>query len=92
MENTLIVTNNQIEFLHFIKAKYPIYHLSNLFFRDLHYGVKEFLDMKQCKLSYTDSEKVAREVAQFYETKNIFKKIDKQSWVLLYPEFSLKKS
>lgn len=92
MKQLLTVTNNQFEFLHFLKAKYPVYHLSNIFFRDLHYGVMEFLTMKNQKSTYTNSELVAREVAKYFEKKNIFKKINKQSWVLIYPDFSLKKS
>ena len=92
MKETLTITNNHFEFLHFLKAKYPLYHLSNIFFRDLHYGVIEFLGMKNQKLKYTIAENVAKEVAHFFEKKNIFKKIDHQSWVLLYPEFSLRKS
>lgn len=87
MEKTLTITNNKIEFLHFLKKMFPIYHMSNLFFRDVHYGVLNFLEFKKIKITYGESEKIAIEVIKFYEKLNIFKKIDNNTWMLKYPEF-----
>jgi hypothetical protein len=83
------ITGNEPEFLKFLKMKFTLIHLSNLFFRDFHYGVMSFLRQKGIKLKYHDAEKVAVEAGAAFERKGIFKKIDHQSWLLNYPEFAL---
>lgn len=92
MKKSVTIINNQVEFLHFLKAKFPLYHLSNFFFRDLHYGIISFFEQKHLKIGYGDAEQVAREVAQHFEKQNIFKKVNQQGWVLQYPEFTAKKA
>ncbi len=92
MKKSATIINNQVEFLHFLKAKFPLYHLSNFFFRDLHYGVISFFEHRNLKIGYGDAEHVAREVAQHFEKQNIFKKVNQQGWVLQYPEFTAKKA
>ena len=92
MKKSLTVINNQVEFLHFLKAKFPLFHLSNFFFRDLHYGIMDFFVKRKMDISYGEAEYVAREVAQHFERQNIFKKVNQQGWVLMYPEFTAKKA
>ncbi|MDA0986803.1 MAG: hypothetical protein O3A55_04305 [Bacteroidetes bacterium] len=87
MEKTLTITNNKIEFLHFLKKMFPLFHLSNLFFRDVHYGIIDFLEFKKIKTNYGEAEKIAIEVVKFYEKLNILKKISNNTWVLNYSEF-----
>ena len=84
-----VITGNEAEFLKFLKMKFTLIHLSNIFFRDFHYGVMSFLQQKRIKLKYHDAEKVAVEAAAAFERKGLFKKIDHQSWLLNYPEFAL---
>ncbi len=84
-----VITGNEAEFLKFLKMKFTLIHLSNIFFRDFHYGVMSFLQQKGIKLKYHDAEKVAVEAAAAFERKGLFKKIDHQSWLLNYPEFAL---
>ncbi len=67
-------------------------HLSNLFFRDLHFAVMEFLKKKQVTVGQTEAETVAREVALHFEKRNILKKLNMRTWMLNYPDYSLKKS
>ncbi|HEY6192448.1 MAG TPA: hypothetical protein VI215_09025 [Bacteroidota bacterium] len=89
MKSLEVITGNESEFLKFLKNKFTLIHLSNIFFRDFHYGVMTFLREKGIKLKYHDAEKVAAEAAAAFERKGIFKKIDHQSWLLTYPEFAL---
>ena len=85
------IIGNQIEFLHFMRKRAPLYHLSNIFFRDLHFAVIEFLKKKDVKVGQTEAEQVAREVGLHFEKKNMFKKLDANTWMLNYPDYSLKK-
>jgi hypothetical protein len=92
MKKALTITNNQVEFLNFLKSKFPLFHLSNIFFRDIHYGVMEFLEKKNIKASYAEAEQIAREISTHLEKQNILRKVNQQGWVLLYPEFTAKKA
>ena len=89
MKEVDVITGNVSEFLKFLKEKFTLIHMSNVFFRDVHYGVMSFLERKGIKLKYHDAEKVAREAGLVLERKGIFKKIDHQSWLLNYPDFAL---
>jgi hypothetical protein len=89
MREVQYIANNQVEFLKYLKSKFTLIHLSNFFFRDLHYGVMSYLREHGMKLKYFDAEKVTREVGSILEKNGIFKKIDHQSWLLSYPEFAL---
>jgi hypothetical protein len=86
------ILGNQVEFLKFMRSRSPLFHLSNLFFRDLHFSVLEFLKTKKIVVRHTEAEKVAREIGVQFEKKNVFKKLNANTWMLIYPEFSLKKS
>ena len=89
MDTTADILSDTSGFLRFLKSRFPLIHLSNVFFRDLHYGVMEFLSRSGRKMTYTESEKVARRVAQELQQAGILKQIDHQSWLLNYPEFAL---
>lgn len=87
------LTDNHIEFLKFLKTQFPLYHKSNIFFRDIQYGIMEYFEKeKKNKISYSDAEIIARKFAEFMEKKEIFGKIDHQTWVLNYQEFTKKAS
>ena len=92
MKKSVTITNNQVEFLNFLKSKFPLFHLSNIFFRDLHYGVIEFLKKKKMNISYAEAEQVAREISAHLEKQGILRKVNQQGWVLIYPEFAAKKA
>lgn len=90
-EKLELITQNYVEFLNFLRSKYPLFHLSNLFLRDIQYGVRFYLENKGHRAGYSEAEEIARGVAEFLERQNIFRKIDRQTWLLMYPEFRPKK-
>ena len=75
------------EFLKFIKGRFHFYHLSNVFFRDLHYGVMAFLEQHSVKHSYPSAEDATRSIIAHFEGQSIFRRIDERTWLLHYPEF-----
>lgn len=77
----------RIDFLKFLKAKYHLYHRSNVFFRDIHYGVMAYLELNKIKFKYLEAEELTRKVIEALEEGNILTRIDKLTWVLNYPEF-----
>ncbi|MBI4810138.1 MAG: hypothetical protein HY800_01570 [Ignavibacteriales bacterium] len=44
------------------------------------------------KTKYQIAENIAKEIVTVFEQGKIFKRIDHQSWVLNYPEFTLPKT
>lgn len=90
MKETESIIDNQTEFLKFLKSRFPLIHKSNFFFRDLHYGVMQYLGEKNGRrLKYSETEQIAREVGEAFERSGIFKRIDQQTWLVNYPEFAL---
>ena len=79
--------NNETSLLEFLKAKFPVFHNSNIFFRDIQYGIRSFFEKKDIKISYQDSEKLAHKMIEIFEEKSILVKINNQSWRVNYPEF-----
>jgi hypothetical protein len=76
-------------FLAYLKANdYPVYHKSNIFFRDFQYGLWKFLKENQTKVSYEQMERIAREIAEAYEEQGIFRKINRQSYEVNLPAFA----
>jgi hypothetical protein len=74
-------------FLNYLKAKFPVFHNSNFFFRDLHFGIKNYFEKKGTDLSYSFSEQLAKKYAEHLETENIFIKITDKAWKVDLPEF-----
>lgn len=87
MKQLEYVLNNDKEVLAFLKSNYPMYHLSNIFFRDVQYGIQKLFERRGEKLRYPDAEKIAWEFVGKLEKEKTLNRIDKQSWVLNYPEF-----
>ncbi|HLF20671.1 MAG TPA: hypothetical protein VI704_07760 [Bacteroidota bacterium] len=86
-EQLKLLVDNQKDFLRFLKAKYHLYHLSNVFFRDMHYGVMAYLELNNMKHKYAPSEELTRKVVESLEQAKILKNVGHLAWVLTYPEF-----
>jgi hypothetical protein len=82
-----VFVEKQKEFLGFLKTRYNIFHESNVFFRDLHYGVMGFLQMNSLPSRYSSAEELTRQVIATYESMNVLVRIDERSWMLNYPLF-----
>jgi hypothetical protein len=82
-----LIENDYKVFLQFLKAKYPIFHNSNFFFRELQFGAVKYLEKKGIKISNGQGEKLAKDVGTFLEKQGIFERIDNQSWRINYKEF-----
>ncbi|GMU96285.1 MULTISPECIES: hypothetical protein [Ignavibacterium] len=77
--------------LEFLRAKFPMFHNSNFFMRDLQFGIKSFFERKSIKLSYSESEELARMIAEHLKKEGVFLEINSQSWKVNYPEFETSK-
>lgn len=78
---------NETVVLEFLKSKYPLYHMSNVFFRDVQYGIQTMLYRKGMSVGYSDAEQIARAFVEQLEKKKILNPIDRQSWMLNHVQF-----
>jgi len=85
-----VVKSDPRRFLDFLKSnRYAVYHRSNIFFRDFQYGLWRFLKENQTKISYADMERLTADVVADWEEKGMLKRINRQSFELNMPEYSL---
>lgn len=82
-----LLKNEELQFMNFLRAKYPLFHRSNFFYRDLQYGIRKYFEVKGIKITYADSEKLTRELASYFEIKNVFIPVSNHAWSLNYPEY-----
>jgi hypothetical protein len=75
------------EFLQFLRSRFHLYHASNVFFRDLHYGVMSYLEQQKLAQNYVTAEEITREVIAHFEKSGILKPLNERTWVLMLEEF-----
>jgi hypothetical protein len=83
----LLKTNEEV-LLNYLRARFPVFHNSNFFLRDLQYGIRSFLEKKDITVTYEQADILAKEVAKQLESKQIFRKINDSSWTVFYPQFA----
>jgi hypothetical protein len=89
MNETSIILDHKAEFLKFLHDRFPLFHLSNIFYRDMHFGVLAYLAGHGKRISYGAGEKITNEVVNSFENSGVLKRINHKTWVLNYPEFIL---
>jgi len=87
MNHASEILDRKKDVLAFLKSRFPLYDKSNVFFRDIQYGIQVFLGRKGIKAGYPESERIAHEFVSLMEQEGVFVAIDRQSWALHYPEF-----
>jgi len=87
MNHASEILERKADVLAFLKTRFPLYDKSNVFFRDIQYGIQVFLGRKGIKAGYPESERIAREFVSLLEQEGVFVAIDNQSWALHYPAF-----
>jgi hypothetical protein len=65
----------------------PVFHNSNVFFRDVQYAIQSYFEDKEGVTLRGDTvEAMAKEVARGLEAKGIFQRVNPQGYLLIYPE------
>jgi hypothetical protein len=87
MRYTTYILDQHKDVLNFLKTRFPVYHLSNVFFRDIQYGIRTYLERKGKKIRYSDAEELAHAYTHKLESEGILRAVDHQTWVVDYPEY-----
>lgn len=72
--------NNQEIFFNFMKEKYHIYYNSNIFARDLQYGIKQYFEKKDIKITYPFAEELMHDYTQYLEEQGDLTRLTVNSW------------
>lgn len=73
--------------LNYLKAKFPVFHNSNFFYRDFQYGIIAFLEKKGIEINFNEAMELSKLLSDYYEKQGIFIRNSTQSWKINYPEF-----
>lgn len=82
-----MIRTTPLEILAFLRGRMAVYHDSNVFFRDIHYGIRAYAEAQGERMSYPAGEALAREFTDAMERKGIFIRIDGQTWVVRHEEY-----
>jgi hypothetical protein len=81
------IKNDEEVYLHYLKSKFPFFHKSNFFFRDLEYGTKQYLEKKNIDISTADNLELTNKLASYFEEKDYLRKLRDGVWVVNMPQF-----
>ncbi|MCX6148945.1 MAG: hypothetical protein NTX22_00305 [Ignavibacteriales bacterium] len=71
---------NEDLFFNFLKEKYHVFNNSNIFLRDIQYGVVSFFEKRDIKLNFTQVEKFSDSIILSFEEKNILSRLTNNTW------------
>lgn len=91
MKDIDFILANKAQFLEYFRSKFPTFHNSNVFYRDLRYALKYFLLSGGFKVTDTELEGVLKALIKVMVSDGIFKKISAGIWTLNYPDFRTSK-
>jgi len=83
-----LLKSKEESFLAYLKAKFPMFHNSNFFYRDLQYGIKSFMERKDLMITYAEADKLAKSFSKYLEDKLIFIRVNHTGWRINYPAFT----
>ncbi len=74
-------------FLNYFKSIFPVFHNSNIFFRDLQYAIQKYLVLKGDKVTYAQAETLGKQFTKQLEAEAILTPISSNAWRLNYELF-----
>lgn len=79
-DNLQELLNNKEIFFRYIAERFPVFTGSNIFLRDIQYGIKFFFEKKKIKLKYAQAEVLALEFISKLVESNDLSQFNKQTW------------
>jgi hypothetical protein len=81
------VLHNDQEVLKYLKDRFPVFHLSNIFFRDIQFGIQSYLKAHALKVNSLLAAEIARQFVAKLEREKILRPVDRQTWMVNFEEF-----
>ncbi len=77
------ILQNKVRFFQFMSKKFPVKYKSNIFLRDVQFAIKDYFDQKNVKLSYTETENMAKELMAKLVEAGEAEQLTNKSWEFL---------
>ncbi len=83
------ITGNVHELFTFMKEQgYPIFHMSNIFLRDIEYGIRDYYRVATKKdIGTREARRLAAELVDYLLKNNLMTPLNQKTWILNMPEF-----
>lgn len=83
------IVGKEKELFTFMKQRgYPVYHMSNMFLRDIQYGIRDYYRTTFGKdIGSRKSDTFAENFIADMESKGLLRRFTHNTWILLMPEF-----
>lgn len=83
------MTGKVPELFTFMKEQgYPIFHMSNIFLRDIEYGIRDYYRVTTKKdIGTRESRRLAQELVAHLLKNNLMSPLGEKTWLLNMPEF-----
>jgi len=70
------------------RTRKPVFHKSNVFFRDIQYAIRDYFDaVEREPISTPEAERMARDVVELYTERGLLRKVNNQAYLLESPEW-----
>jgi hypothetical protein len=74
------------------RTRKPVFHKSNVFFRDIQYAIRDYFDtVEREPVSIPEAERMAHEIVEDYTERGILRKVGNQAYLLVSPEWATPK-
>lgn len=80
------IRENSNLFLDYLRERYPVHSNSNIFLRDIQYGVKNFFEKRDIKLKQKEIDLVSHEIITVFESTGLFYKLSHNTWRVNFPD------
>ncbi len=90
MKETDFILQHKAQFLEYFRSKFPAFHNSNVFYRDLRYAAKYFLVSGGFKPSDAELEGVLDALVRVMVSDGVFRKVSEGTWAINQPDFRTK--
>jgi hypothetical protein len=78
-----LLSNREVVF-EFLREKFPLFNNSNIFLRDLQYGLRTYFERKDIMIKYPAAEELALKFAENMEAEDILKRLDTTTWLVKF--------
>ncbi|PLX22663.1 MAG: hypothetical protein C0600_16360 [Ignavibacteria bacterium] len=88
---TFSAGNRNVLFSFMRENNFPVYHLSNFFYRDVEYAIRDYVRVHEGKdIGGREAGRLASEFVADLEKQEILRPHGKNTWILFDEEYSLK--
>lgn len=87
MKEIDFILQHKTQFLEYFRSRFPSFHNSNVFHRDLRYALRSFLISGGFKPADAELEEVLNALIKVMVSDGVFRKVSEGTWAINHPDF-----